>query len=81
MKAENLQGSFFISGKTLKEHVLLDVNKIHYILAATQIDVLLPSVLKCMDYYRVQNTNIPITIRFFMSMHLAIDLTAKKQFL
>ena len=52
LKAENLQGSFFISGKTLKEHVLLDVNKIHYILAATQIDVLLPSVLKCMDYYR-----------------------------
>lgn len=52
LKAENLQGSFFISGKTLKEHVLLDVNKIHYILAATQIDVLLPSVLKSMDYYR-----------------------------
>ena len=52
LKAENLQGSFFISGKTLKEHVLLDVNKIHYILAATQIDALLPSVLKCMDYYR-----------------------------
>ena len=52
LKAENLQGSFFISGKTLKEHVLLDVNKIHYILATTQMDVLLPSVLKRMDYYR-----------------------------
>ena len=52
LKAEHLQGSFFISGKTLKEHVLLDVNKIHYILATTQIDVLLPSVLKRMDYYR-----------------------------
>lgn len=29
-----VQGSFFIPGKTFREHKLLDVNKIHYILAS-----------------------------------------------
>ena len=59
LKAEKLQGSFFVSGKTLKEHVLLDVNKIHYILASTQIDSLLQSVLERMDYYRGSEYDYP----------------------
>lgn len=32
-----LQGSFFIPGKTFATHQLLDVNKIHYILASADI--------------------------------------------
>lgn len=32
-----IQGSFFIPGKTFTTHQLLDVNKIHYILASADI--------------------------------------------
>ena len=35
LEENGLQGSFFIPGKTIVEHKLLDVNKIHYILAGT----------------------------------------------
>lgn len=35
-----MQGSFFIPGKTFTENVLLDVNKIHFVLASTPIDQL-----------------------------------------
>lgn len=47
-----LQGSFFIPGKTFTTHQLLDVNKIHYILASTTPQKLLEDVKKEMDYYR-----------------------------
>lgn len=47
-----LQGSFFIPGKTFATHQLLDVNKIHYILASTDIYKLVDDLKKQMDYYR-----------------------------
>lgn len=47
-----LQGSFFISGKTFATHQLLDVNKIHYILASADIYKLVEDLKKQMDYYR-----------------------------
>lgn len=46
------QGSFFIPGKTFTTHQLLDVNKIHYILASADITRLLPDVKRKMDAYR-----------------------------
>lgn len=48
----NIQGSFFIPGKTFTTHALLDVNKIHYILASANIDELVMDVKKALDYYR-----------------------------
>lgn len=47
-----LQGSFFIPGKTFVTHQLLDVNKIHYILASADIYKLVDDLKKQMDYYR-----------------------------
>ena len=47
-----LEGSFFIPGKTFTTHQLLDVNKIHYILASADICKLVEDVKKEMDYYR-----------------------------
>ena len=47
-----VQGSFFIPGKTFTTHQLLDVNKIHYILASADINELVADVKKEMDYYR-----------------------------
>lgn len=49
-----IQGSFFIPGKTFATHQLLDVNKIHYILANANIFELVEDVRKEMDYYRGQ---------------------------
>lgn len=46
------QGSFFIPGKTFRTHQLLDVNKIHYILAAADINLLVQDVFERLDYYR-----------------------------
>lgn len=47
-----VQGSFFIPGKTFATHRLLDVNKIHYMLASGNIYDLIQDVKKEMDYYR-----------------------------
>lgn len=47
-----VQGSFFIPGKTFATHQLLDVNKVHYILASANIYQLVEDVKKEMDYYR-----------------------------
>lgn len=47
-----IQGSFFIPGKTFATHQLLDVNKIHYMLASANIWELLEDVKKEMERYR-----------------------------
>lgn len=47
-----VQGSFFVPGKTFTTHQLLDVNKIHYMLASANIYELVEDVKKEMDYYR-----------------------------
>lgn len=52
-----VQGSFFIPGKTFATHQLLDVNKIHYILASANIYTLVEDVKKEIEYYRGQEYN------------------------
>lgn len=52
LEEAKLQGSFFIPGKTFSEHELLDVNKIHYILACADIKNLLADLFEHMDFYR-----------------------------
>lgn len=47
-----VQGSFFIPGKTFTTYELLDVNKIHYLLASTDIHIILKDLLERMDHYR-----------------------------
>ena len=44
-----IQGSFFIPGKTFSENVLLDVNKIHFVLASAKIEELYKEVLDKID--------------------------------
>ncbi len=55
------QGSFFIPGKTFTTHQLLDVNKIHYILASADIEKLVVDVKEKMDYYRGNEFSFPPT--------------------
>lgn len=49
LQENGMQGSFFIPGKTFSENVLLDVNKIHFILASAKIDELYDDVLDIID--------------------------------
>ena len=56
-----VQGSFFIPGKTFSTHQLLDVNKVHYILASADINVLVVDVKDKMDYYRGREFDYPAT--------------------
>lgn len=53
------QGSFFIPGKTFTTHQLLDVNKIHYILASANIKKLVIDVKEKIDYYRGREYDYP----------------------
>lgn len=60
-----VQGSFFIPGKTFVTHQLLDVNKIHYILASANILELVEDVKRQMDYYRGQEFDYASTDELF----------------
>ena len=51
LRDNGLQGSFFIPGKVLIEHSLLDVNKIHYILASSDISELTKDVMDRLEFY------------------------------
>ena len=55
------QGSFFIPGKTFTTHQLLDVNKIHYILASADVQKLVLDVKEKLDYYRGSEYDFPST--------------------
>lgn len=54
-----IQGSFFIPGKTFSTHQLLDVNKIHYILASVDGKRLLSDLFERLNYYRGEEYNFP----------------------
>ena len=65
LEEAGIQGSFFIPGKTFTEHKLLDVNKIHYILASADIKALLPDVYERMDHYRGTEYDYPSNEELF----------------
>lgn len=52
LRERHMQGSFFIPGKTIARDELLDVNKIHFLLASAETSVLLRELRERMDYYR-----------------------------
>lgn len=59
LKHHGMTGFFSMPGKILGEQCLLDVNKIHYILASKAVDVLLPMVFERLDHYRGAEYSIP----------------------
>ncbi|MCH5199511.1 MAG: polysaccharide deacetylase family protein [Oscillospiraceae bacterium] len=74
----HVQGSFFIPGKTFAEHKLLDVNKIHYILASADIYELTEDVKKQMDRYRGAEYDYPATEELFSEYAVANRFDAKE---
>lgn len=65
LKNAGIQGSFFIPGKSWVEHELLDVNKIHFIMASTSETLLLQELTKQMDYYRGNEFQYPSNDELF----------------
>ena len=65
LEENGLQGSFFIQGKTFSTHQLLDVNKIHYILASSDIKELMDDIFERMNYYREGKVEYPSNNELF----------------
>lgn len=78
LEEEKVQGSFFIPGKTFDMHSLLDVNKIHYILAAADIRRLLPDVLERMNFYRGREYDYPSNEELFEEYAVANRFDSKE---
>ena len=74
----HMQGSFFVPGKVFQEHCLLDVNKIHYLLASTPIDVLCKELLEEMDAYRSREWEYPSNEELFQQYAQANRFDDKK---
>lgn len=73
-----VQGSFFIPGKTFTTHQLLDVNKIHYVLASANIYNLVEDLKKEMDYYRGQEFQYVSTEELFAKYAVASRFDIKE---
>lgn len=60
LRQHHMQGSFFIPGKTITENVVLDVNKIQFILASTDnIGALVDDLKARMNHYRGSEFDYP----------------------
>ena len=59
LEEHKIQGSFFMPGLALREHKLLDVNKIHYILASADTPSIVASLKDKIDHYRGTEFDIP----------------------
>lgn len=78
LQERRMQGSFFIPGKTIMKNVLLDVNKIHFILASADIHVILKDLLEKMDYYRGREFNYPKNQELIEKYEVASRLDRKE---
>lgn len=78
LKEYKMQGSFFVQGKPFVEHTLLDVNKIHFILASSDIQDLFQDLLKKLDYYRGQEFNFPANEQLFAEYAVANRFDCKE---
>lgn len=73
-----VQGSFFIPGKTFTTHQLLDVNKVHYILASADINKLVEDVKSQMNYYRGNEFDYAPTEQLFSEYAVANRFDSKE---
>ncbi len=73
-----VQGSFFIPGKTFTTHQLLDVNKVHYILASADINKLVEDVKSQMNYYRGNEFDYTPTEQLFSEYAVANRFDSKE---
>ncbi|WP_333859914.1 polysaccharide deacetylase family protein [Clostridium sp.] len=66
-----VQGSFYIPGKTYAEHKLLDVNRIHFILASADITFIMKEIYVQLNYYRGSEYEYPTNEELFKQYGIA----------
>lgn len=65
---ENITAVFSMPGKILAEHKVLNVNKIHFLLASVETKELLPAICKMLDYYRGSEFSYPSTAELYAKL-------------
>lgn len=78
LKKCGVQGSFFLSAKTLAESKVLDVNKIHFILASKDINLLVKDVFDYLDEYRKKGYKIESNEILFNKLAIANRFDCKE---
>lgn len=78
LKEYGVQGSFFMSAKTLAESKVLDVNKIHFILANKDINILVKDVFHYLDEYREKGYQIESNEILFDKLAIANRFDCKE---
>ncbi len=59
LKEYNLSGVFSVPAKVIEKNKVLDVNKIHFLLASVKAELLLNSIYEKLNYYRDKQFNYP----------------------
>lgn len=73
LQENGIQGSFFIPGKTFSENALLDVNKIHFVLASAPIRELYKEVLSKIDNAIANNECTNLSSKEALIQEYAVD--------
>lgn len=71
------QGSFFIPGKTFATHQLLDVNKVHFILACADISKLVTDLFERLNFYRGSEFEYPSNAELYRAYAAANRFDSK----
>ncbi len=78
LKEYEMQGSFFVQGQSFLEHTLLDVNKVHFILASKNTRIIMEDLLKKMEYYRGGEYCFPSNEKLFEKYAVANRFDSKE---
>jgi len=71
LKANNIQGVFSMPGKIIREKKVLDVNKIHFILASAPIEKIKALVMERLNFYRGREYDIPSNEELYEKLAVA----------
>ena len=71
LKENGVQGSFFVPSGILRYGKVLDVNKIHFILACNSIDILTGEIYRILDEYRNEGYDIESNETLFEKLAIA----------
>ncbi|BBF44965.1 polysaccharide deacetylase [Lachnospiraceae bacterium KM106-2] len=66
-----MQGSFFVSARAIEEDIVMNVNKIHYILANAPIQQLVKDVFALLDKYRKEGYDLKPTNELYSKLAIA----------
>ena len=66
-----IPGFFSMPGKIIREKKLLDVNRIHFILASTPVEKIIPRLFRELDYYRGHEFDIPANAELYEKLAVA----------